>query len=150
MGDSNSVRAVAEQYAQVRQSREAMDRQLQQLKEKEDALKAALIQEMQSQGMPSVKLAGLGKFNIRKASNFEIKDIELFCRAIMARMVDNANHGRPWSDGLMLQKRPAKAVIEELMEIGYMDDAGLAGNGLGRLERFDLTFTKEKVEKVQQ
>lgn len=140
----NSVRPLAESYAQIRAQREALEAQAKDLREKEDALKAQLITEMSLQGMPSMRLDGLGRFVVKQNTQYTIENIDLFARALLQRMVDNGKAGRPFSDGLMLQKRPAKTVIEELMETGYMSSADLAGMGLAQNEKLDLTFTRNK------
>lgn len=124
--------------------REKLEAQAKLLKEKENEAKAALIQEMAAQQMPSVKLDGLGRFVVKSVASYDISDVELLSRAILARMVDNGQHGRPLSDGLLLQKRAAKGVIEELMEAGYLDASKLAESGLEQSERMDLTFTRQK------
>lgn len=124
--------------------REKLEAQAKLLKEKENDAKAALIQEMAAQQMPSVKLDGLGRFVVKSVASYDISDVELLSRAILARMVDNGQHGRPLSDGLLLQKRAAKGVIEELMEAGYLDASKLAESGLEQSERMDLTFTRQK------
>lgn len=125
--------------------REKLEAQAKLLKEKENEAKAALIQEMAAQQMPSVKLDGLGRFVVKSVASYDISDVELLSRAILARMVDNGQHGRPLSDGLLLQKRAAKGVIEELMEADYLDASKLAESGLEQSERMDLTFTRQKV-----
>lgn len=140
-----NIRALAESYSQLREMREKLEAQAKLLKEKEDELKAQLVTEMSAQQMPSVKFDGLGRFVIKSTASYTISDIELFSRAMLARMVDNGQHGRPLSDGLMLQKRPAKGVIEELMEAGYLQEDTLAASGIEQTERMDLTFTKQKV-----
>lgn len=129
----------------MREMREKLEAQAKLLKEKEDELKAQLINEMSAQQMPSVKFDGLGRFVVKSVSSYNIADIELFARAMLSRMVDNSKNGRLLSDGLMLQKRPAKGVIEELIEAGYMGAADLPQMGLEQSERLDLTFTRQKV-----
>lgn len=141
---SQQARSLAESYARIRETREKLEEQARLLKEKEAEAKAALITEMSAQGMPSVRFDGLGRFVIKPAVSYEVADIELLARAMLARMVDNGSHGRPLSDGLMLQKRAAKGEIEELIEMGYIDDGKLAELGLGRSERMDLTFTRQR------
>lgn len=94
--------------------------------------------------MPSVRFDGLGRFVIKTNTQYSISDDNLFARALLQRMVDNGKAGRPFSDGLMLQRRPAKTVIEELLETGYMSEADLAGMGLVKSSKFDMTFTKAK------
>ena len=141
----SSIRPLAESYTKLREMREKLEAQAKLLKEKENEAKALLIQEMSAQQMPSVKLDGLGRFVMKSVAAYDISDIELLSRAMLARMVDNGQHGRPLSDGLLLQKRVAKGVIEELMEAGYLDASTLAASGLEQTERMDLTFTKQKV-----
>lgn len=144
LGQPNMVRQLAELYAKAREAREAADKQARELREKEDALKAQLINEMSLQQMPSVRLDGLGRFVIKQNSQYTIENIDLFARAMLQRMVDNSKAGRPFSDGLMLQKRPAKTVIEELIEAGYMGKDDLPQMGLGQVDKMDLTFTRSK------
>lgn len=146
MGDSqqSTIRQLADSYAQVREMREKLEAQAKLLKEKEEELKGQLINEMNAEQMPSVKFDGLGRFVIKSVASYGITDIDLFARAMLARMVDNGQHGRPLSDGLMLQKRPAKGVIEELIEAGYLAPSSLGAAGLEQSERLDLTFTRQK------
>lgn len=125
--------------------REKLEEQASLLKERENQLKSELINEMEAQQMPSVKFDGLGRFVVKSVASYNITDINLFARAMLARMVDNGQHGRPLSDGLMLQKRPAKGTIEELMEAGYLTTDKLADSGLEQTERLDMTFTRQKV-----
>lgn len=142
---NSTLQQVAQQYAQLREMREKLEAQAKLLKEKEDELKARLINEMSAQQMPSARFEGLGRFVVKAVTSYNITDIDQFARAMLARMVDNGKNGRPLSDGLMLQKRPAKGVIEELVEAGYLDVGKLAENGLEASERLDLTFTRQKV-----
>lgn len=142
---TDSIRQIADQYAQVREMREKLDAQAKLLRDKEDELKNQLINEMGAQQMPSVKFDGLGRFVVKSVATYTISDIDLFARAMLSRMVDNGKHGRPLADGLMLQKRPAKGVIEELIEAGYLQTSELAASGLEQTDRLDLTFTRQKV-----
>lgn len=144
LNQSNMVRSLAESYASLRAQREALDEQIKALKEQEEEAKARLINEMSAQQMPSVRFDGLGRFVIKTNTQYSISDDNLFARALLQRMVDNGKAGRPFSDGLMLQRRPAKTVIEELLETGYMSEADLAGMGLAKSSKFDMTFTKAK------
>lgn len=141
---SNLVRALAESYSQLRAQREALDAQVKELKKQEEEVKAQLINELSLQQMPSVRFDGLGRFVVKTATTYSITDIDQFCLATMQRMVDNAKAGRPFSDGLMLQKRPSKIVIEELMETGYIQADALGTMGLAQEDRLDLTFTRAK------
>lgn len=142
--NTNSLRTVAEEYAKIRLEREALDAKVKELKEKEDEAKAALVTEMNASGMPSVRLDSLGRFVIKTSIRYDITDIDLLVRAMLRRMVDNGQAGRPLSDGLLLQKRPAKGIIEELIEADYFKRDNLQGLGLVQVENLDLTFTKQK------
>lgn len=141
---SSNVRSAAEAYAQIRAEREALAAQLKDLQEKEEAAKQTLITLMDAEQMPSVKFDGLGRFVIKQGTRYEITDINLLARSMLARMVDNAKHGRPFADGLVLQKRPSKTVIEELIESDAIDKNNLAGMGLAQVDKLDLTFTKQR------
>lgn len=144
LNQSNAVKSYAETYAQLRAQREALDAQVKELKEREEEAKQRLIAEMDIQQMPSVRFEGLGRFVIKASTTYTIADVDLFCRAMLQRMVDNGKAGRPLVDGLMLQKRPAKTVIDELVETGYMQETDLADKGLAKLDKLDLTFTRAK------
>lgn len=141
---TNGIRQAAEKYAEIRAAREVLEAQAKEMKAQEDELKAQLIMEMNTQGMPSVRLEGLGRFVVKMNTRYDIKDIDLVARQMMQRMVDNAKTGRPWGDGLLLQKRTAKGVIDELIESGELDETQLASVGLAKTEVSDLTFTRQK------
>lgn len=94
--------------------------------------------------MPSVKFDGLGRFVIKPAVRYDIFDINLVAHAMLQRMVDNGKNGRPLADGLILQKRTSKTVIEELFEADVIKQDDLAGMGLAQAERMDLIFTRQK------
>lgn len=140
----NAVRLRAEHYAAIRVEREAVAAKLKELQEQEEEAKQVLLTEMSSQQMPSVKFDGLGRFVVKTAVRYDIADINLVARAMLQRMVDNGKHGRPLADGLILQKRTAKTVIEELLEADIIKKDDLAGMGLAQAERMDLTFTRQK------
>lgn len=141
---SSAVRSCAERYAQIRAEREAVASKLKELQEQEEEAKQTLITEMSSQQMPSVKFDGLGRFVIHQSVRYDISDINLVARAMLQRMVDNGKSGRPLADGLILQKRTSKTVIEELLEADVIKSDDLAGMGLAQAERMDLRFTREK------
>lgn len=100
---------------------------------------------MDVQKIPSAKFEGIGRVVLRQNRRYEIQDIELFARAMLQQMVDNANNGRRLSDGLMLQKRPAKTIIDELAANESWDvDTAFAQRGLSVAENMDITFTRIK------
>lgn len=142
--NGSAVRSCAERYAQIRVERETIAAKLKELQEQEEEAKQTLITEMSSQQMPSVKFDGLGRFVIKPAVRYDIFDINLVAYAMLQRMVDNGKNGRPLADGLILQKRASKTVIEELFEADVIKQDDLAGMGLAQAERMDLTFTRQK------
>ena len=141
-----TLMGLARTYSELRGQREALEEQVKAMREKEDQAKARLISEMDVQQIPSIKFNGIGRFVLRNNKRYEIQNVDLFVRAMLQRMVDNGQHGRKLSDGLMLQKRPAKTVIEELAlaEDWNMDEA-LPRMGLTVSDNMDITFTRDKV-----
>lgn len=138
--------SLVQRYAELRTQREKLESAAKDIKAVEDEAKARLISEMDVQKIPSAKFAGIGRVVLRQKKQYEIADIELFTRAMLQQIVDNAEHGRRLSDGLMLQKRPAKTVIDELAEVGsWTDEKAFSDRGLSMSETLDITFTKEKV-----
>lgn len=143
---SRAVRELAEKYSQVRAQREALESQAKELKQEEEELKDQLINSLSAEQMPSVRFEGIGRFVLKPAVRYDILDIDRLCFAMFTRMLENAEHDRPMSDGLPLQKRPAKSVIEELAESSSVPvQEMLAGMGLVATEKMDLTFTRQKV-----
>lgn len=141
---TDPVGQLASLYAELRAKREAMEAEAKKIAEVEAQVKARLVTEMGARQMTNARFAGVGAFRLRDAVRYEITDIELMARAMLQRMVDNGKNGRPLSDGLMLQKRTAKTVIEELITSGDILVADLADMGLMQNTQKDLTFTREK------
>ena len=136
--------SLVERYAELRAQREKLEAAAKEIRAAEDEAKARLISEMDVQKIPSAKFDGIGRGVLRQNKRYEIADIELFARAMLQRMVDNAKSGKGLSDGLMLQRRPAKTVIEELSEAYSWTDKELAAQGLSSVENMDITFTRIK------
>lgn len=137
--------SLVKRYAELREQREKLEAAAKDIKAAEDEAKARLISEMDVQKMPSAKFEGIGRVVLRQNRRYEIADIELFARAMLQQMVDNAQNGRRLSDGLMLQKRPAKTIIDELAANGSWDaDTAFAQRGLAVAENMDITFTRIK------
>lgn len=145
LSNTPTLASMVKSYAEIRAQREKLEAAAKALKEKEDEAKARLISEMDVQKIPSARFDGVGRVVLRQVRRYEISDIELFARAMLKQMVDNAKNGRRLSDGLMLQKRPAKLTIEELAAMESWDaDTAYAERGLTVADSMDLTFTKEK------
>lgn len=137
--------SLVQRYAELRAQREKLETAAKELKAAEDEAKARLISEMDVQKIPSAKFDGLGRVVLRPTRRYEITDLEAFARAMLKQMVENGQHGRPLSDGLMLQKRPAKTVIEELAATeNWSGDTAYTERGLAVVENLDITFTKAK------
>lgn len=137
--------SLVQRYAELRAKREQLEAAAKELKAAEDEAKSRLISEMDVQKLPSAKFEGIGRVVLRPTRRYEITDIETFARAMLKQMVDNGQHGRPLSDGLMLQKRPAKTVIEELAATeNWSGDTAYTERGLAVVENLDITFRREK------
>lgn len=138
------VLELAKAYAEARAKREALDKEAKEARAIEDELKAQLISEMSAGQMPSVKFDGLGRFVIKPVVRYDIADIDRLMETQMRLMIDNLENDRPISDGLLLQKRTAKGVIDELKENYSWTEQDLATRGLAETANFDLTFTRQK------
>lgn len=137
--------SLVERYAELRAQREKLEAAAKEIKVAEDEAKARLISEMDVQKIPSARFEGIGRVVLRQNRRYEIQDIELFARAMLKQMVDNAQNGRRLSDGLMLQKRPAKTIIDELAANESWDaETAFAQRGLTVAENMDITFTRIK------
>lgn len=137
--------SLVKRFAELRAQREKLEAAAKEIKAAEDEAKARLISEMDIQKIPSARFEGIGRVVLRPTKRYEIQDIELFARAMLQQMVDNAQNGRRLSDGLMLQKRPAKTIIDELALNGNWDaETAFAERGLAVSENMDITFTKIK------
>lgn len=136
--------SLVQRYAELRAKREQLEAAAKELKKAEDEAKARVISEMSVQKIPSAKFEGIGRVVLRATKRYEITDIELFARAMLQQMVDNAHAGRKLSDGLMLQRRPAKTVLDELSSDGDWSAETLAAKGLVLNEDMDITFTRAK------
>lgn len=146
-----TLATLVKSYAEIRAQREKLEAQAKELREKEDEAKARLISEMDVQKIPSARFDGIGRVVLRQTRRYEISDIELFARAMLKQFVDNAKNGRRLSDGLMLQKRPAKLTIEEMAVNESWDaDTAFAERGLAVTDSLDLTFTKDKGVKADE
>lgn len=140
----SKVLELAQKYVELRSWREELDRQAKDARALEDEAKALLISEMSAEQMPSVRFDGLGRFVLRPAVRYDIADIDRLMEAQMRLMIGNLENGRPISDGLLLQRRTAKGVIDELRENNSWTTEDLASRGLTETENFDLTFTRQK------
>lgn len=135
---------LANAFADARAQREKIEALAKEAKAKEEQLKESLISEMAAQQIPSVKFDKVGRFVLKPSVRYDIADINLVARAMLAQMVDNGKNGRPLSDGLILQKRTAKTVIEEMADALSWGEKDFAERGLTPVEKMDMTFTRIK------
>lgn len=141
---SSNLRQSTEKFIEIRSKRRALEAQAKELKEQELELQNIILQEMSSSGTKSVNFDGLARVVSRTTKHYEVTDINLLARVILARIVDAASRNVPLSEGLLLQFRPSKERIDALVE--DMDtserDATLANMGLVLAERNELSITK--------
>lgn len=134
-----SLHSLVSRYAQVRAERLELERKAKELAQGEEAeLRKAILLEMSAQGFKSVNIEGVGRVVNKETSHYEIGDIELLARTMFETMLAAAREGRPFSDGLLLQKRISREGIENLTEQG----AALDTMGVSRVTRQDLSITK--------
>lgn len=134
-----NLHSLVSRYAQVRAERLELERKAKEIAQGEEAeLRKTILLEMSAQGFKSVNIEGIGRVVNKETSHYEIGDIELFARTMFETMLAAAREGRPFSDGLLLQKRISREGIENLTEQG----AALDAMGVSRVIRQDLSITK--------
>lgn len=118
---------------------------------REAELKAQILAEMSAQGMKSANLEGVGRVVSKVTYHYEIRDIEALAVQMFKTMLESAKAGRPFSDGLLLQRRVSKEQLEAHMEAvascieGSGPDADAAAAtmfGVKYVAKNDLSITK--------
>lgn len=134
-----NLHSLVSRYAQVRAERLELERKAKEIAQGEEAeLRKAIQLEMSAQGFKSINIEGIGRVVNKETNHYEIGDIELLARTMFETMLAAAREGRPFSDGLLLQKRISREGIENLTEQG----AALDAMGVSRVTRQDLSITK--------
>lgn len=137
-----SLQDLVLEYVKVRQGRMELERQANEIKEgKEAELKKHILLDMASSGIKSVNLAGIGRVVSRSTPYYEITDLNVLARAMFQAMLNAAKEGRPFSDGLLLQKRVNRESVDTLLE-----ETGVKPEefGVSQSVRTDLSITKTK------
>lgn len=137
-----SIQTLAQKYIEVRQRRMELEHQADDIKNGEEAdIKRQLILEMQSIGLKSANVEGIGRLVLKDTKFYEVQDLEKLCKAMFLSMHNAAKEGRPFSDGMLLQKR----IHRENMDI-ILENSGLPldAYGVAQLTRTDLSLTKTK------
>ena len=137
-----NLTSLANEYIAVRTQRLELEKQAKELAHGREAeLRQAILLEMSAQGFKSVNLEGVGRVVSKETKHYEIKDIELLARGMFRAMLEAAQAGRPFSDGLLLQKRLSREGLDNLMENSTVDSS-LDALGVFQVVRNDLSITK--------
>ena len=137
-----NLQTLAQKYIEVRQKRMELEHKADDIKNGEEAeLKRQILLEMQTAGIKSANVEGVGRVVSKDTKYYEVQDLEAFSRAMFQHMLDAAKQGRPFSDGLLLQKRVHRENSENLLENSEMK---LESFGIAQLVRTDLSVTKTK------
>ena len=92
---------------------------------------------MSAQGLKSANVEGIGRVVSRDTGYYEITDIDVLDRQMLAIMVENHKMGRPLSDGLLLQRRVSRENLELALE-----DNPEANYGVNFAVKTTLSITK--------
>lgn len=134
-----NLTSLASRYVRVRAERLELERKAKEIAQGEEAeLRKRILLEMSAQGFKSINIEGIGRIVNKETSHYEIGDIERLARTMFETMLAAAREGRPFSDGLLLQKRISREGIENLTEQGTALDA----MGVSKVTRQDLSVTK--------
>lgn len=137
-----TIQELAQQYINVRARRMELEHQADEIKNGEEAeLKRQILIEMQSAGIKSANVEGVGRLVSKETKYYEIQDLEAFAKSMFQSMYNAAKEGRPFSDGIILQKRVHRENLETILE-----NSGLSADvfGIAQLSRIDLSVTKTK------
>ena len=134
-------------YVAVKAKRTALEKEAAEIRQgEEESLKQQILLEMAASGISSMKLKGIGSVVAKATQHYEIVDMEKLCRFMMQQMVQCAKEGRPLSDGVLLQSRVSRSVLEEYLgdaiNLAEADDAALAPFGVRLVSKLDLSVTK--------
>lgn len=137
-----NLQILAQKYIEARQKRMELEHQADDIKNGEEAeLKRQILIEMQTAGIKSANVEGVGRVVSKDTKYYEVQDMEKFARAMFQSMLDAAKQGRPFSDGILLQKRVHRENLETVLE---NSGTQLDAYGIAQLVRTDLSVTKVK------
>lgn len=129
------MRELVEKFIAVRTKRRELDEQSNNLKLQENELKSQLLEKMQSLQQSSVSYDDLGKVIRTTKRHYEIRDKDLFARAILQSIVEAVQAGGTFYDGLLVQLRPSKDAVDFYLESHPNDTIGLEN-----VETYDITI----------
>lgn len=105
----------------VREIKAYYSSQLDRCKEGENKLVYLILKEMEENGVDSIRTAG---YTLSKTAkyHFEIADKEKFLTAMYNDMADAKAHGQSLATACLLQQRPAKTLLMDLITSAVGDD----------------------------
>ena len=132
----------------VREIKAYYSAQLDRCKEGENKLVSMILKEMEENGVDSIKTDGYTLSKSRK-DHFEIADKEKFLTAMYNDMADAKAHGQSLATACLLQQRPAKTLLKDLIISETGDDlakiiAKSQELGLNYVVESDLSIRKAK------
>ena len=132
----------------VREIKAYYSAQLDRCKEGENKLVSMILKEMEENGVDSIKTDGYTLSKSRK-DHFEIADKEKFLTAMYNDMADAKAHGQSLATACLLQQRPAKTLLKDLIISETGDDlakiiAKAQELGLNYVVESDLSVRKAK------
>lgn len=132
----------------VREIKAYYSAQLDRCKEGENKLVSLILKEMDENGVDSIRTDGYTLSKSRK-DHFEIADKEKFLTAMYNDMADAKAHGESLATACLLQQRPAKTLLKDLIIAETGDDlariiAKSQELGLNYVVESDLSVRKAK------
>lgn len=132
----------------VREIKAYYSAQLDRCKEGENKLVSMILKEMEENGVDSIRTDGYTLSKSRK-DHFEIADKEKFLTAMYNDMADAKAHGESLATACLLQQRPAKTLLKDLIIAETGDDlakiiAKSQELGLNYVVESDLSVRKAK------
>lgn len=136
-----TLRELVAEYADLRTKRMELEHQAEEIKRgRESELKNLILLEMSGQGLKTANFDNIGRVTQRNKNYYEIQDTEKLARALVQSMVNAAQEGRPFSDGLFLQKRISSEMLETLL--ANAGNPALETYGLAQVSRPELSITR--------
>ena len=132
----------------VREIKAYYSAQLDRCEEGENKLVSMILKEMNDNGVDSIRTEGYTLSKSRK-DHFEIADKEKFLTAMYNDMADAKAHGESLATACLLQQRPAKTLLKDLIIAETGDDlakiiAKSQELGLNYVVESDLSVRKAK------
>lgn len=130
----------------ARENRANLEKQAKGIKEIENDLERRILMEMAAQGLKTVHVEGVARVSSKDAYHYELADIEKLSKEMFYGMMKAIEHGRPISDGLLLQQRISKSNLEDILTAKYPDGnitpEALDELGIRKVEEKTISLTK--------